>query len=163
MPYVIRPKQVGAREFVMENATLYPADEETVDCSSTKMLYTFKGVYSAHSASELLANGWLAMGDGRLVNPTAGSTLNPFRWYMSTAPRGNYSSVYYAPKRVELVVIDEDGEVTDIEEMLLGEENAAMWPADVYDLNGRLVKAQAENLEGLKKGIYVVNGQKLVK
>ena len=163
MPYVIRPKQAGAKEFVMENATLYPADEETVDCSSTKMLYTFKGVYSAHSASELLANGWLAMGDGRLVNPTAGSTLNPFRWYMSTAPRGNYSSVYYAPKRVELVVIDEDGEVTDIEEMPLGEENAAMWPADVYDLNGRLVKAQAENLDGLKKGIYVVNGQKLVK
>ena len=163
MPYVIRPKQAGAKEFVVENATVYSAAEETVDCSSTKMLYTFKGVYSAHSADELLANGWLAMGDGGLVNPTVGSTLNPFRWYMAATPRGNYSTVAYAPKRVELVVVDENGEVTDIQEMPLGNDESQVWPADVYDLNGRLVKAQAESLDGLKKGIYVVNGQKFVK
>ena len=49
-------------------------------------------------------------------------------------------------------------EVTGIESVTLEE-----WPADVYDLNGRMVKAQAENLDGLPKGVYIVNGKKFVK
>ena len=49
-------------------------------------------------------------------------------------------------------------EVAGIEEVTLEE-----WPADVYDLNGRMVKAQAENLNGLPKGVYIVNGKKFVK
>ena len=38
-----------------------------------------------------------------------------------------------------------------------------VWPANVYDLNGRLVKAHAANLEGLAKGVYVVHGKKIMK
>ena len=49
-------------------------------------------------------------------------------------------------------------EVAGVESVTLEE-----WPADVYDLNGRMVKAQAENLDGLPKGVYVVNGKKFVK
>ena len=49
-------------------------------------------------------------------------------------------------------------EVTGIEEVTQEE-----WPADVYDLNGRMVKAQAENLDELPKGVYIVNGKKFVK
>ena len=51
-----------------------------------------------------------------------------------------------------------EGEVAGIEEVTQEE-----WPADVYDLNGRMVKAQAENLDGLPKGVYIVNGKKFVK
>ena len=51
-----------------------------------------------------------------------------------------------------------EGEVAGIESVTLEE-----WPADVYDLNGRMVKAQAENLDELPKGVYIVNGKKLVK
>ena len=49
-------------------------------------------------------------------------------------------------------------EVAGIEEVTQEE-----WPADVYDLNGRMVKAQAESLDGLPKGVYIVNGKKFVK
>lgn len=35
-------------------------------------------------------------------------------------------------------------------------------PADIYSLDGRLVRRQAMNMEGLKKGMYVVNNQKIV-
>ena len=49
-------------------------------------------------------------------------------------------------------------EVTGIESVTQEE-----WPADVYDLNGRMVKAQAENLDELPKGVYIVNGKKFVK
>lgn len=34
-------------------------------------------------------------------------------------------------------------------------------PADIYSLDGRLVRKQATNTEGLKKGLYIVNGQKM--
>ena len=34
-------------------------------------------------------------------------------------------------------------------------------PADIYSLDGRLIRKQATNTEGLKKGLYIVNGQKM--
>ena len=51
-----------------------------------------------------------------------------------------------------------EGEVAGIESVTQEE-----WPADVYDLNGRMVKTQAENLDELPKGVYIVNGKKFVK
>ena len=35
------------------------------------------------------------------------------------------------------------------------------FPADVYDLSGRLVRRKAEDLSGLSAGIYIVNGKKI--
>ena len=37
------------------------------------------------------------------------------------------------------------------------------WPADIYDLHGRLVRKAATSLEGLGKGVYIVDKQKLVR
>lgn len=37
------------------------------------------------------------------------------------------------------------------------------WPADVYDLHGRLVRKAATSLEGLGRGIYIVDKQKVVR
>ena len=163
LPYVIRAKEVGEKQFVVENTMLYPADEQSMDCSSMRMHYTFTGTYSPIEAQVLRDNGWLAMGNGRLVTPTTTSTLKANRWYLESTPRKGYGSTYQAPKRIELVVVDENGEVTGVEELPLTEDKNAVWPADVYDLNGRLVKAQAKNLNELPKGVYVVNRQKWVK
>ena len=163
LPYVIRAKEVGEKQFVVENTMLYPADEQSMDCSSMRIHYTFTGTYSPIEAQVLRDNGWLAMGNGRLVTPTTTSTLKANRWYLESTPRKGYGSTYQAPKRIELVVVDENGEVTGVEELPLTEDKNAVWPADVYDLNGRLVKAQAKNLNELPKGVYVVNRQKWVK
>lgn len=35
-------------------------------------------------------------------------------------------------------------------------------PKSVFALDGRLVRRDAQNLDGLKKGIYIVNGKKLI-
>ena len=35
-------------------------------------------------------------------------------------------------------------------------------PADVYTTDGRMVRSQATSLDGLKKGVYIVNGRKEV-
>jgi uncharacterized protein YjdB len=36
-------------------------------------------------------------------------------------------------------------------------------PFDVYDLNGRKVKSQVTSLDGLPRGIYIINGKKVMK
>ena len=106
---------------------------------------------------ELRDNGWFAPGGGSLVTPTAGSNLKAYRWLLMPEARSGYGT-FYAPKRINIVIGDEEGEVTGIEDVTLEE-----WPADVYDLNGRMVKTQAENLDELPKGVYIVNGKKFVK
>lgn len=42
------------------------------------------------------------------------------------------------------------------------EARSAVFPADVYDICGRLVKRNAENLDNLSSGIYIVNGRKFM-
>ena len=157
MPYIIRAKETGEHNFVVENAILYPAEENSLDCSSVRVHYTFKGNYSLMDGQELRDNGWFAPGGGSLVTPTVGSNLKAYRWLLMPEARSGYGT-FYAPKRINIVIGDEEGEVTGIEEVTQEE-----WPADVYDLNGRMVKAQAENLDELPKGVYIVNGKKFVK
>jgi uncharacterized protein YjdB len=53
-----------------------------------------------------------------------------------------------------------DDEMMEDEEMdNLGAEE----PFDVYDLNGRMVKSQVTSLDGLPRGIYIINGKKVMK
>ena len=58
--------------------------------------------------------------------------------------------------------IDLDGNTTAIGCIKENEAVETVFPADVYSLDGRLVRVAAENLDGLAKGVYVVNGRKVV-
>ena len=37
-----------------------------------------------------------------------------------------------------------------------------LWPADIYDLQGRIIRHQATSTNGLPKGIYLINHRKVV-
>lgn len=37
------------------------------------------------------------------------------------------------------------------------------WPKDIYDIQGRLIRKNANSLDGLSKGIYLINKRKVVK
>jgi len=54
----------------------------------------------------------------------------------------------------------DDGELTGIEAVA---EEATIEPYDVYDLSGRKVAHQVTTLDGLPKGLYIVNGKKMLK
>ena len=58
---------------------------------------------------------------------------------------------------------DEEGYLISTDGMEMSGNAGVVWPANVYDLNGRFVKARAANLEGLEKGVYVVQGKKTMK
>jgi len=59
------------------------------------------------------------------------------------------------PAAVELTIKEE----TAINGVMV-DENAS---SDVYDLSGRRVRSKVSSLEGLAKGIYMINGKKVVK
>mgnify|MGYP001514989983 FL=1 len=62
--------------------------------------------------------------------------------------------------------IDIDGVVTSVEDVLGGEVPDGYRTVDVYSLSGVKVKSgvkQCEALDGLKKGIYIVEGKKVIK
>ena len=56
-------------------------------------------------------------------------------------------------------IISFNGEPTGIE---ISTSETDLFPADVYDLNGRLILKNAESLEGLEKGVYILKGKKVV-
>lgn len=84
------------------------------------------------------------------------AAVKPFSAYVygSTLNIGTASTLHVAPFLGEQTAIDELLPLTDGN------------PVNVYDLNGRLVKQQAQPadaLQGLPAGIYLINGHKVVK
>lgn len=154
--YVIRPKAVGEYTFAVNDASLLRAGwNNSVSCSSTQMTYTFTGTYDVISASEMQDNNYYAMSEGCLVSSDGTSDLSSYRWYLKMQSRSGYLQ---APKRISVVARGEG--VTGIEGVETGVNAGA--PMDVYDLNGRLVKRAAIDLQGLPKGVYVVGGKKVL-
>lgn len=99
--------------------------------------------------------------DGKLAPVAANITLKPFRAYLHN------TSGAHAKKLKSMSVSrwddldDESGTTTSIDE-LLEESGIFTGGANVYDLNGVLVRKNTHTLQGLPKGIYIVNGKKHV-
>ena len=153
MPYLIKAKKTGEKTFSVSNATLYPAEENSVDCSTTIAKYTFTGTYNAIPSATMIANGYYAMGGGDLIQSDGSNDLKPYRWYMKVESRNPSYNASNAAKTITINVIDEEGETTTgVEELQM-----TNYKSPVYDLNGRKV-----NENNLKPGIYVKNGKKFV-
>ena len=153
MPYLIKAKTTGEKTFSVSNATLYPAEENSVDCSTTIAKYTFTGTYNAIPSATMIANGYYAMGGGDLIQSDGSNDLKPYRWYMKVESRNPSYNASNAAKTITINVIDEEGETTTgVEELQM-----TNYKSPVYDLNGRKV-----NENNLKPGIYVKNGKKFI-
>ena len=151
-PYLIRAKTAGEKTFFVENATLYPAENNSVDCSTTTAKFTFTGIYKEKSFG-LSASNYYAINEGRLTALSAWLPVPPYRWYMSVRTR---SSVYDTSgwgwaKEISISVVGEEEttEVADIQHLSPDTQ--------IFDVNGRKVSEK-----DLKPGIYVKNGKKFV-
>jgi hypothetical protein len=154
-PYLIRAKTAGEKTFFVENATLYPAENNSVDCSTTTARFTFTGIYKEKSFG-LSASNYYAINEGRLTALSAWLPVPPYRWYMSVRTR---SSVYDTSgwgwaKEISISVVGEE-ETTEVEELRIMNYELPDDKLPVFDLNGRKV-------DNLKPGMYVKNGRKFV-
>ena len=158
IPYMVRAKQTGEQTMAATNVTVQPMTSKQLDCSSITHRYLFTGSYQEISGQDMFTKKYYAMSQGNLslaTNPTA--YLSPFRWYMAAEDRTGNSAAY-TPKMIRVVDI-ETGETTGIGEV---ETTEAPQSGNIYDLNGRLVRTDG-NLQALPKGIYILNGKKVVR
>ncbi len=143
-PYMIRANATGTKDIVVNNTTLYPAEENVGDCSTFETKYSFTGTYGTMTQSELAAMGAYIMGGGTLT-PSAGA-LRPMRWYMTRESRGGQL----------LPVLKEIKVFVQGEEDALDFVNAESEEGATYNLMGQKVNREA-------KGITIRNGRKYVR
>lgn len=129
------------------------------DGKMQKNALVFKGTFSKE---ELPVGSYVITKSGTLANvPQIGLTINPYRAYI------HFNQTTPGAKAIKLASMgfagfdDMEGETTSIEDLLFN-DGIMTRPADVFTVNGQKVRSKAENLYGLPKGVYIVNGQKYV-
>ena len=150
-PYLIKAKKAGEKTLSVENTTVYKADVNQIECSTTTEKFIFRGNYKRIISLVIKTEGYYIIENGQLSNNSVYS-LTPYRWYMK---RENRNSAYginnnNTAKEISIRVVGE--ETTDINQLRITNDELP-----VYDLNGRRV-----NENNLKPGIYVRNGRKFV-
>ena len=155
IPYLIKAKTTGKKTITVNDVSLYPSEENSIDCSTTIAKYTFTGTYSTIPATVLLENEYYAMGGGAIIMTDGVSNLKPYRWYVKAEAR---SPMYNTTHAAKTFTIEVDGDVeenntTGISCVSQKKQEASI----IHDLNGRVLNEKA-----LTHGIYIKNGKKIV-
>ena len=150
-PYLIKAKKAGEKTLSVENTTVYKADVNQIECSTTTEKFIFRGNYKKIISFVIQTEGYYIIENGQLSNNSVYS-LTPYRWYMK---RENRNSAYginnnNTAKEISIRVVGE--ETTGVANIQHASPNT-----QTYDLNGRKV-----NENNLKPGMYVKNGRKFV-
>ena len=161
-PYVIRAKAAGEYTIALTDATLYKSEAASLDFSSQKYRYVFQGTYSGVGGSDMYSNGYYSFSEGTLCKAASASTaLGGFRWYVSVTDRATGLPVSPAALPEKMRIVEKEGsEATGIAAAPTVDSQKASAP--VYDLNGRCI-GTADAMDALPKGVYIVNGKKVMK
>ena len=113
----------------------------------TKNGLTFQGVI----ARTQMSTDNYGYSNGYFVRSGGNAHVNPFRCY--------FSATGSAPASTLMVDILDGG--VGIDDVEASPESPVRYSNDVYDMMGRLVRRDAENLRGLPQGIYIWRGKKV--
>ena len=114
--------------------------------------YVFEGNFKDE---EIPAGSYVMSNSGTLARVKNPVPAKPFRAYIRCIDVAN------AKPLTTMSFCESEGETTSIEE-LLQDNGIILESSDVYGVNGVKVRSNTHSLEGLSKGIYVVNGKKYV-
>lgn len=141
VPYLVMPTTENIVNPTFKSVTISvttPVEKGNAD-------YKFVGTYSPKTIFDKdFGKIWGVTADGKLAKINANTTMKGLRAY------------FVFPTNAAAAKLNFDGETTGINNI---ETNAAV-NGKVYNLNGQYV---GNSLNGLKKGIYVVNGKKVIK
>ena len=154
---------------ITTRATFGEADSPLFSVGTDGITYTssdmqknalvFKGTFSKEN---LPVGSYVITKSGTLANvPQTGLHINPYRAYI------HFNQTTPGAKAIKLASMgfagfdDMEGGTTSIEDLLFN-DGIMTRPADVFTVNGQKVRSKAENLYGLPKGVYIVNGKKYV-
>lgn len=118
--------------------------------------YVKKGEKTTNGNPAIPANSYILSDGNWYYSTTAVNQVKGLRgWLTTDATPASAKDMIFVINGVE------EGVVTGIE----GVENTVVNKVangHVFNLNGQLVRANANSLEGLEKGVYIVNGKKVV-
>ena len=120
----------------------------------------FKGTFTNATLNE---GSYVVTNKGVLSRiPKDGMKIRPYRSYIYfNRVNANAKAISLQNMNVNGFENDEDN-TTGIENLLF-ESGILTHSADVYSIDGQLVRSKALNFNGLPKGVYIVNGKKYVK
>lgn len=151
-PYLIRAKEAGEKSITVTDAALYATEENSIDCSSVRDKFTFTGTYSSLSSAELpQGEGYYTLIEGEWKPVTEAVALGAFRFFLKVDSRSGAPAA--EARSIRMRVIGENGEddTTEIDNLGIRNHQSEI----IYDLQGRRV-------ENPTKGIYIVNGKRVV-
>lgn len=141
VPYLVKPTTENIVNPTFKNVTI----SVTTPKEAGNDEYKFVGTYSPKTINEAdFGKIWGVTAEGKLAKINANTTMKGLRAY------------FVFPTNAAAAKLNFDDETTGINNI---ETNAAV-NGKVYNLNGQYV---GNSLNGLKKGIYVVNGKKVIK
>lgn len=120
----------------------------------------FKGTFTKTTLNE---GSYVVTNNGVLSRiPKDGMNIKPYRSYIYfNRETAGAKAISLQDMNVNGFENDEDN-TTGIENLLF-ESGILTHSADVYSIDGQLVRSKALNFNGLPKGVYIVNGKKYVK
>ena len=127
---------------------VFPKSETASYHPVTKNGLTFQGVIAR---TQMASTDNYGYSNGYFVRSGGNAHVNPFRCY--------FSATGSAPASTLMVDILDGGVGIDAVEE--APESDIRYSNDVYDMMGRLVRKDAENLRGLPQGIYIWRGKKV--
>lgn len=119
---------------------------------------TFKMIKDENNST--FKEGDYIIQDGKFIMCKTGKKygMKAFRGYFK-----KFVSVQHgASEAINIAVYDGDGTVTDIVRVDANGEAEANAPHDIYNIMGQKVRSNALSTEGLKSGIYIINGKKVL-
>lgn len=141
VPYLVMPTTESIVNPTFKNVTI----SVTTPIEKGNDEYKFVGTYSPKTINEAdFGKIWGVTAQGKLAKINANTTMKGLRAY------------FVFPTSAAAAKLNFDGETTGINNI----ETEATVNGKVYNLNGQYV---GNSLNGLKKGIYVVNGKKVIK
>ena len=176
-PYLIFPTKKGDNdktdhtpiEGITTRATFGEAKSPLFSVGTDGNTYTesmqndalvFKGTFTNSTLNE---GSYVVTNKGVLSRiPKDGMPIKPYRSYIY------FNRVSAGAKAISLQNMNvngfenEEDNTTGIENLLF-ESGILTHSADVYSIDGQLVRSKALNFNGLPKGVYIVNGKKYVK
>lgn len=137
------------------HGTTYPYAE-----SIQKDELVFKGTFTTTTLNE---GSYVVTNNGVLSRiPKDGMKIKPYRSYIYFNRKTAGAKAISLQNMNVSGFENEEDNTTGIENLLF-ESGILTHSADVYSIDGQLVRSKALNLNGLPKGVYIVNGKKYVK
>ena len=149
-PYMIRAKETGWNNIVVEGAKLMPTEAEILDCSSIFEEFSFIGNYATVVAPSNDGMGYFNLTSGAWSKM---DEVNPFRFYMQIKLRNNDAFEYPTEAQpIRMRSVNANGEETTGINGVDAEQAGDF----IFDIHGRRV------LETEKGGIYIKGGKKFI-